>query len=75
MIKYAVHPGQVKSKSDGDIHFITAHQLVNLYGLPAAETKVITERDEARGLQWDGLEHFYPRMDGNYIKLNERQAA
>lgn len=72
MIKYAVHPGRVISRSDSQEHFITGQQLIQLYGLPPAETKVITEQDEARGLTWDGLKHFYPRMDGNYTKLNER---
>lgn len=74
-LKYAVHPGYVISSSDGDRHFITGQQLISLYGLPANQTKIISERDEARGLLWDDLEHFYPRRDGNYVKLSERQAV
>jgi len=31
--KYVLHSGYVKSTYDGDIHHISAYELVNLYGL------------------------------------------
>jgi hypothetical protein len=31
--KYVIHPGLVKSKSDGDVHFISSARLCELYGV------------------------------------------
>lgn len=36
-IKYVLHPGYIRSRSDGDIHYIGAGQLANLYGVPLSE--------------------------------------
>jgi hypothetical protein len=69
--RYVIHPGEVVSSSDGDIHFISAEQLVHLYGVNRLECIIDTEK----GGQWargytkdvlDGLVHLYPRKDGNY---------
>lgn len=69
-LKYAVFPGLVRSKSDGQLHQITTSQLVALYGLKSEEY-IAVERDQsyARQLQKAldlGLRHLYPRYSGNY---------
>lgn len=68
MIKYAVYPGEVKSKSDGDTHLITASQLMSLYRVNPKECVVIDfERPETYlGRDVSNLIKLYPREDGNY---------
>lgn len=62
---------QVKSRSDSDIHFISAEQLIRLYGVDRRDCIIDTER----GGQWalghpkselEKLKHLYPRQDGDY---------
>lgn len=78
-LKYVVYPGPVKSKNDGQIHFIGACQLMALYKVHPLECMVIhplprnyTEMDvrqnqvkeaEAERLK---LTRLFPRFDGNY---------
>ena len=33
-VKYILFPGHVTSKSDGELHYITAQQLTQLYSVP-----------------------------------------
>lgn len=60
-----VHPGWVHSKSDGDRHWITGAQLIRLYGLNPATTKVADQR-HGRPSYNPNDRHFYPRSDGRY---------
>ncbi len=69
MIKYVLHPGTVVSKVDGDLHFITAAQLAQLYGVRFDEC-IARETFEARECP-AGLIHLYPRFDGNYTLPKE----
>lgn len=39
--KYALYPGYVLSESDGEIHFISAMQLTELYGIDIKKCIVI----------------------------------
>jgi hypothetical protein len=72
--KYALHPGQVTSKRDGQIHHIDAHMLVRLYGVRHSECLVVKKEfrhKRERELYMEriermGLIHLYPRHDGNY---------
>ena len=62
-----IHPGKVRAK-DGDIHFITAEQLIRLYGVHP-KMCVIAREGWDRTYSPDFLEqfvHLYPREDGNY---------
>jgi hypothetical protein len=60
-----VHPGYVRSRNDGDIHWITGRDLITLYRLNPATTTVATA-DNQTGLRLDDYDHYYPRQDGNY---------
>jgi len=66
--KYALHGGYVRSKIDGDEHYVSARQLVGLYELRMSECLVVEdERGSEPRLAWpQGLAHLYPRYDGNY---------
>jgi hypothetical protein len=72
---FVLHPGNVKSKHDGQWHWISATQLMGLYKVPRdAETIVVDwghpdrvhramigrQEDEERYI------HLYPNHDGNY---------
>ena len=75
-IKYALRPGPVISKTDGDRHFIDAGTLMNLYRVPSHECIVIPwdvprSRERERQLLLErvlamGLIHLHPRYDGDY---------
>ncbi len=73
MLKYAVHPDYIRSRTDQQMHFITAKELMHLYGADPQECLVIQsstpqglEALEARAKAMD-LIHLQPRYDGDYV--------
>ena len=72
-IKYVLAPGPVVSQHDGQEHYISAMQLLDLYGLRLSECRVYDpkpdwtpsmyryEEQQNRGLIW-----LRPRPDGDY---------
>lgn len=71
MIRYIVRPGYVISQTDGDRHYISASQLMHLYGVQTRECVILRgpeDRYKLRGLKHD-LINLFPRFDGKY---NER---
>ena len=74
--KYALHPGPVTSKNDGDRHFIDAHTLARLYRVRPAECVVVpweapapeeSEREAAPGAhQAHGAGAPVPDYHGRY---------
>ena len=70
MIKYAVYPGLITSPSDGDTHFISAGQLMELHRVNQKEC-IVMRRNEprSRGIAKD-LICLFPRGDGNYHHYN-----
>lgn len=70
MIKYFVYPGEVKSISDGDIHYISGEQLIRLYDVNPSECKIILKPEDERGYDLTSVLCLYPRQDGNYINPN-----
>jgi hypothetical protein len=73
-LRYALHPGPVTSKRDGDRHFIDARKLAWLYRVnpsecvvvpweagPGREHELLLERIERMGLV-----HLYPSYRGDY---------
>lgn len=72
-VKYAVYPGPVRSRTDGDRHHVGAGNLMQLYGVDPREcvvvewNKPVTDRIAE---QIKDLIVLGPRYDGNY-KLPE----
>ena len=66
--KYALIPGHIDSKNDGDEHYISAGQLCKLYGVNRNECLVIDYKNPGtfRGLNLDNYIQLHPRYDGNY---------
>ena len=79
-VKYALHPGPVTSRTDGDKHFVDAHQLARLYGVAPSECVVVPwevkpghelpHRVRMERIERMGLVHLYPRPNGNYTLGN-----
>lgn len=70
---YAIHPGHVVSKNDGDIHYIGYCRLMELYGLRPFQC-VIWDDDRPMtflGYKKENYVHLYPRRDGNYTLKGE----
>lgn len=75
MTRYVLHPGPVRSKTDGDVHHISASQLIMLYRVNPRDCVVYPEGDAFRQRFWQdqpGDVHLYPRTSGNYT-LPERK--
>lgn len=72
MTRYFVHAGEVRSKYDGDSHYINAKELAVLYGLnPFAKNVIlINGSNKEAGTYYSNPDdiHLYPRYDGNYQK-------
>ena len=66
-MRYILHPGKVTSRTDGDIHYISALALAKLYGIEPGKY-VVYNRYGYR--EKDGDIHLYPRRDGNYQKVS-----
>ena len=67
--KYILHPGVVRSKNDGDLHYISAKQLIVLYRVKECECVVqpnIRTKEYRSWVAPEGAIHLYPRYDGNY---------
>ncbi len=63
MHKYAVHPGWITSKHDGQRHYIGIAALVRLYKIQAKEWIVWNSHF---GHLWEDYIHLYPNYHGNY---------
>lgn len=80
-IKYALFPGYVTSKTDGDVHFINERDLAILYGVSIKECIIVPfPRSFFDEIRWGemnrlvhelGLRKLRPRYDGNYKLKND----
>ncbi len=64
-VKYLLCPGYVTSRTDGQIHFVTARQLAMLYGVSLDEC-VIAESGAGWVTEPEALLRLCPRYDGDY---------
>ncbi len=66
--KYALHPGVIISKSDGEEHYIPASRLAQLYEVDGHDCIVWdSQRPETfLGRKEENYIHLYPRTDGKY---------
>jgi hypothetical protein len=62
MVKYVVYPGYVKSKTDGQRHWVSYQQLIALYHVDPKEC-INGSRPNTFVDRYIPL---YPRYDGNY---------
>lgn len=63
MIKYALRPGYVYSREDGERHYINALTLAQLYQVSLEECMVVTSMFTKIP---EGVIELFPRHNGNY---------
>lgn len=63
--KYIVVPGYVRSKTDGQDHYISAHQLISLYGVNPEDCIVVTGAGANSVTSFDKIV-LKPNCEGNY---------
>jgi hypothetical protein len=62
MKKYLICPGWITSINDGDRHFITADELIRLYGVDRAQCQIAKD-----GVKYPKeMIRLAPNMDGKY---------
>ena len=70
--RYALYPGPVRSRVDGDRHFVSALALARLYAVALADCVVIQDADYRCPSRRSAVAHaaslipLYPRADGRY---------
>lgn len=73
MKRYVLHPGEVFSKTDHQLHFVDAPRLAELYKVDMRECLVA-----GPGVRLEGAVHLYPDQGGTYanpMSLNGRRVA
>lgn len=65
--KYLIIPGWIKSAADGEMHFIRAGQLAELYRVDLNDCHIIHNEASARGIRYEDYILLRPRFDGNYL--------
>lgn len=77
-MRCALHPGWVRSKIDGDWHYIDARRLAFLYELKSDEYVVVDPEQPLAAykaakmlVEELGLISLHPRSDGNYTLPEE----
>lgn len=68
--RYLVLPGNVRSRNDGQIHFINAFELMRLYCVRREECIIWRE---GMALDVSGLTPLQPRYDGKYPLFEVKQ--
>lgn len=68
-MRYVLHEGYVISRNDGQVHFISAKRLKELYGITTEPHILAPHREARRARAWryqpDDIK-LWPRDDGNY---------
>ena len=65
MKKYIVYGGYVKSKNDGQIHYIDSLTVCRLYKVSPAEC-IFPDREIEASREHGKYKELYPRSDGEY---------
>lgn len=63
--RFRLHPGQVRSLSDGEYHFVDGAKLAALYGLDPAECVIVTDGPLSGNVD-PSLIPLHPLRDGRY---------
>jgi hypothetical protein len=61
MIRFVLHPGEITSPTDGDRHYIPAHELARLYEVDMRECVVVPDHGLLVGTRSAELLHLYPK--------------
>ena len=69
MPRIFLYPGYIRSKNDGDTHFISARQLARLYNVDNSKCIVIDHDSFPRWEEKEGDIHLYPKYSGNYTPI------
>lgn len=77
--KVILWPGIVRSKNDGDLHFISAYRLARLYGVLPSDTVVVASSwiDLIRAgftqqkIEREGWLELFPLYDGKYYNIHD----
>jgi len=73
-VQLVLRPGYIMSKTDGDIHFISADKLADLYGVRLSKCVVVHDQFPYLRESSDvTYVHLYPRYDGDYGKIIDTQ--
>ena len=78
MKKYIVYSGGVVSRNDGDVHYITAEQIMQLHHVNPQDCIIVrTKEDRLRlkGIDTSKMIRLFPRNDGNYKSYNKANAT
>jgi hypothetical protein len=75
--RYAVHPGYVRSRTDGQQHYVGFADLVRLYGVPPGRCVLWDDdrRETYAGRNHDEFVHLRPRSSGDYSLAPEDEIA
>ena len=70
---YAIHPGNVPLENDEQLHYITYHDLIKLYGLQPFQCVLWDDENPTTflGYKKENFVHLYTRQDGNYTLERE----
>jgi len=66
---FILHPGHVRSKTDGQWHYVGARRLADLYGVPWHECIDASRPGALLGIDQDDFIHLTPRRDGDYQRI------
>jgi hypothetical protein len=64
---YIVQGGQVTSRTDGDVHYVSAQKLIQLYGVNPKDCRIIT--DKSGWPMQPGQIFLGPRYSGDYTTI------
>ena len=67
-VRYLLCPGHVMSKTDGQYHYVSAHELAGLYGVRMDQCDVRPDK-KISGFGWrpaPWIIELHPRYDGDY---------
>jgi len=73
ILNVILHPGKVISKYEGDEHFISAQQLIKLYGVLPTDRIIYSHGFYERGIAEGSEEwiHLFPRFCGDYWDIHK----
>lgn len=71
MLKHLLFPGLVESRTDSNMHYVSAARLIELYQVPLSECLIVRYPHDLHGIDTAGLIELRPRYDGKYPSLKE----